>query len=289
MFAKKILVFIAAIAMMSLACGFTFNVPITTDVKIGPTITEEISVPDPDPNAESVKVSLSFGAGELSLEPGAESLVAGTAVFNIEDFRPEIKTANNSVEISTGNLEINGFPKLQGRMENRWDLKLSDRPLDLRVMAGAYSSDMELGGLRLNSVHITDGASDVRVNFSEPNQVEMSEFRYDSGASNVVLNQLGNANFKDLIFKGGAGNYELDFSGEFKNDATAYIETGLSSLTIRVPESLNVRVRVDSGLSNISTQGSWGQSGGVYTHQGDGPELDITIDIGAGNLILKTD
>ncbi len=103
MLAKKLLLFIAAIAITTMACGFTVNIPITTDIKTGPTVTEEILVPDPNPEADSVAVEIAFGAGELFIDPGAEALIEGSAVYNVEDFRPEVKTMNGMVELSTGN------------------------------------------------------------------------------------------------------------------------------------------------------------------------------------------
>jgi hypothetical protein len=291
MLAKKLMILIAitAVAVTSMACGFTINVPITADIKTGPTVTEDILVSDPDPDAESVDVSISFGAGDLTINPGAEALIVGTAIYNVEDFRPEIKTEDNWVELSTGSLEIEGIPRFDDRMENTWDLMLSDRPIDLRIMAGAYASTLELGGLSLTGLRITDGAADVHVNFAEMNQETMDLFRYETGASSVVLSNLGNANFRSLIFKGGAGSYELDFSGDLQDDATVSIEAGLSNLTVRVPDDLNVRVRIESGLANISTHGSWGQSGGAYTSAGNGPELTINITVAAGNLVLETE
>jgi hypothetical protein len=289
MFAKKIFLLLAVLAITTMACGFTVNIPITTDIKTGPTVTEDILVTDPDPEADTLDVAIAFGAGELTIDPGAEALIEGTAVYNVEDLRPEVKTTGNRVELSTGNLEIEGIPSFDNRMENNWDLKLSDRPMDLRIAAGAYVGDMELGGLSLTSLRVTDGAADVQVNFDEPNQVVMENFRYETGASSVVLTNLGNANFRSMIFQGGAGNYELDFSGNLQDDAEVTVQSGLSSLTITVPDDLNVQVRVEGGLSNISTQGSWGQSGGAYTHDGDGFNLEITIKMGAGSVILRTE
>ena len=289
MFTKKLLIFIAAIAITTMACGFTVNVPITTDIKTGQTVTEEILVLDPDPDADSVDVEIAFGAGELFIDPGAAALIEGTATYNVEDFQPDIETSSSKVELSTGNLEIDGFPNFNDRVENTWDLQISDRPIDLKIMAGAYMGEFELGGLALTNLRITDGAADVNVNFAEPNKEVLDSFRYETGASNVILTNLGNANFRSMRFQGGAGNYELDFSGNLQDDAVVTIDTGLSSLTIFVPDDLNVSVRIDSGLTNISTQGSWGQSGGRYTHDGDGPELEINIKMGAGSLILQTD
>jgi len=289
MLTKKLILLIAVLACTTLACGFTVNIPITTEIKTGPTVTEDILVTDPDPDADTLDVSIAFGAGELKIEPGAESLIEGTAVYNVEDFRPEVETSNRRVELSTGNLEIEGIPRFNNRMQNDWDLKLSDRPMNLRIMAGAYKGGFELGGLSLTELHVTDGAADVRVNFAEPNQVVLDDLIYETGASSVVLTNLGNANFNSMVFKGGAGNYELDFSGNLEQDATVLVETGLSDMTITIPDDFDVQVSIEGGLTNIATRGSWGHTGGRYTHDGDGPALDITIKMGAGNLILAVE
>jgi hypothetical protein len=288
MFTKKLMIFIAAIAVGTMACGMTIDIPIKTDIKTGPAVTEDISVPDPDTD-ESLEVSIAFGAGELTINPGADALIEGTATYNVEDFRPEVETTDGRVELSTGNLEIEGIPNFDDRVINEWDLSLSDRPMELKIFAGAYTGDIELGGLSLTSLRIADGAADVRVNFAEPNQEVIDSFRYETGASSVTLSKLGNANFRSLTFQSGAGSYELDFSGHMREDATVLIQTGFSNLTVSVPDHLDVRVRIEGGLSNVSTSGDWGQSGSTYTHDGDGPELDITIKLGAGNLILESD
>ncbi|HBY07607.1 MAG TPA: hypothetical protein DEH22_07405 [Chloroflexi bacterium] len=285
MFPQKLFIFLTALALTTLACGFTVDLP-TTNIKISPTVTEDILVPDPDPSAQSMDVSLSFGAGELIINSGAEALIEGIASYNVEDMKPKVEVTSKSVDLSTGNLEINGIPHFENTMKNTWNLKLSQRPLNLKISAGAYSGQFELGGLALTALRVMDGAADVKLNFAEPNQAVMESFRYETGASSVVLTKLGNANFRSLDFQGGAGSYELDFSGDMQADATVRVDTGLSSLIIRVPNNLNVTVHFDGALTNVDTQGSWGQSGGLYTHSGDGPSLDITIKMGAGSVTL---
>jgi hypothetical protein len=98
---------------------------------------------------------------------------------------------------------------------------------------------------------------------------------------------LANANFENLVFKGGAGNYQLDFSGELKRDATATIDAGFSSLTVIVPEGVSTRVFVDGGLANVDVGGQWEKSGDEYTLSGEGPRLTINVNIGAGGLTLR--
>src|SRR3546814_7166011 len=52
----------------------------------------------------------------------------------------------------------------------------------------------ELGGLSLKSLEVKDGASNVDLSFSKSNLVEMSILQYTTGASDVKLTGLANAN-----------------------------------------------------------------------------------------------
>jgi len=281
---KQILAVILALALVSMACGFTVNLPDRITVNTGPTQTDEIEVPVPD--SKPVSLTLSFGAGEMMLNPGAGgALVSGTATYNVADFKPEVVTDGGAVEIKQSNLRVNGIPNFDG-LENEWDLKLGNTPMDLTVKAGAYQGEFELGGLALTSLTIKDGAADVKINFSEPNQAEMSLLRYETGASNVTLRGLANANLGTLTFNGGAGNYTLDFSGELQRDATITIDSGVSNVTLVIPEGVNARVSIDAGLTNISTPSGWSQSGNTYAHEGNGPLLTFVIKLGAGNLTI---
>jgi len=285
---KSILAAIAAVTLMTIACGFTVNLPIETDIKTGPTEVQEIRVPKLDGRTDVAEITLAFGAGELHLSPGAENaLVEGTASYNVIDLKPEIDIEDNRINISNGNLEINGIPSFDEKVENTWKLKMGSDPIDLSIKAGAYKGVYDLGGLNLTNLHITDGAADVDLDFSKPNQTEMRTLRYESGASNIEISNLGNARFQTMIFQGGAGNYEFDFSGDLLDDAEVIIETGLSGVTLTVPPDVNVQLKVEGGLANISASGEWEGSGTRYSLDGDGPTLTITVEMGAGNLDLR--
>ena len=81
MYRIKIFTIVAAIALSTLACNFTFNQQVQ-GVSVGSLETYEIEVPSPDSN-EISEVRLEFGAGELNLSPGSdEYLVSGTATYN---------------------------------------------------------------------------------------------------------------------------------------------------------------------------------------------------------------
>jgi hypothetical protein len=275
----KVILAILILALASLACGFSYTLP--ERPKAGPEVEESIAIPDP--KSDNTHLTLSFGAGKLILSPGATNLVEGTAVYNVTDLKPKIQKNGNSIEIRQG--DFKSLPIYED-MKNEWDLKLSDTPLDLTVEAGAYEGDLELGGLALKSLTVRDGASHVSLAFTEPNQTEMSLLRYATGASDVKLTGLANANFSTLTFSGGAGNYTLDFSGELQRDAVVEIESGLGNLTLVIPEDMESVVTVEGAALNISHGSGWVQNGQKYTQSGSGPTLTVLVKMSAGNLVM---
>jgi hypothetical protein len=278
----KVLSAILVLSIASLACGFSIDLPNLP--KAGPEVEESISVTDP--KSDETRLSISFGAGELKLSSGARNLVDGTAIYNVDDFKPEIVENGNRIEIKQGNLD--SIPPLED-LRNEWDLKLGSAPMDLVVSAGAYEGTLDLGGLSLKSLEINDGASNVDLSFSEPNPVEMSIMRYATGASDVTLTGLANANFSTLTFSGGAGNYTLDFSGELQRDAVVTIDSGFGNVTLIVPEDVDAKVTLEGTAVNINHGSGWAQNGNDYTQKGDGPTLTFIVKMAAGNLLIDGD
>jgi hypothetical protein len=276
---KYLFAFLTILALASLACGFTINLPPAPTP--GLDVTDEITVAVPDTGEPRLKIQ--FGAGELSLSPGAEDmLVDGTATYNIPNFKPEIIEGGDYIEIKQGQIKTLNVTDFK----NEWDLMLGETPMELEINAGAYQGRYEFGGLALTGLTIKDGASDVVVAFSAPNPTEMSVFRYETGASNVELTGLANVNCATLIFNGGAGNYTLDFSGELTQDLTARVETGFGDLKLVVPEDVDARVTVEGGAVNVNHSSGWGQSNRTYTQDSSGPTLTIIVKMGAGNVTI---
>ena len=276
----KIISAILVLALASIACGFSIDLPPRAET--GPDVEETIAVADPE--SDETRLSLNFGAGELKLSSGADGLVEGTALYNVEQLKPEVVENDGNVEIKQGDLD-GAWPF--DNLKNRWDLRLGNTPMELEIDAGAYDGKMELGGLALKSLTVKDGAAHVNLSFSEPNLVEMSQLSYSTGASEVTLTGLANANFDTFEFDSGAGSYTLDFSGELQRDASVKVNSGLSELIIIVPEGVDAKVSIEGGLADINTRNGWSQSGNTYSHEGAGPTLTITINMGAGSVTLK--
>jgi len=280
---KPILAVILVLALVTMACGITIPV----QVKTGATITDSIDVPYMS-GTQDYALTLSFGAGNFTLKPGADgAVVSGTATYNVEDFKPKVTINQNVIHVEQGNLKLGGIPNFKNNIRNDWVLQLGDVPIRLSVNGGAYTGRYELGGLSLENLSIADGAADVNLAFSSPNRVDMDTFNYTTGASSVKLTGLANARFAEMKFRSGAGDYTLDFGGELRFDTSVSVESGLSNVTMIVPVGVAARVIFEGGLTNISKSGEWVKNGNEYTQPGHGPVLTIVVKMAAGSLKLR--
>jgi hypothetical protein len=281
---KPFFVLISLMAVVSLACGISIPV----QVKTGPTVTDEIHVPLTPGNSQAYSVTLSFGAGNFTLVPGAQNeVVSGSATYNVEDFKPKITTNQNVISVEQGNLKLGGIPNFQNKVRNDWSLQLGNVPMRLTVNAGAYTGRYELGGLPIQSLSVSDGAADVDLAFTSPNPGNMDTFNYTTGASSVKLSGLANAHFAKMTFRSGAGDYRLDFNGDLRFATDVTVESGLSNITIIVPVGVSAKVSFEGGLANVQASGKWVKNGSEYSQSGSGPTLTISVKLGAGNLNLQ--
>lgn len=284
MFRKLLPVFLI-LALTMTACDLHISLPVTQPT--GPTTTEDLGIPLPADSSHPVALTLGFGAGTIKLHSGAGngSLVTGTAAYNINDFKPIISVNASTVHIEQGNWHLNGIPDIS-HMKNEWNLSLTSAPLSLAINGGAYHAEYDFGGLALTDLTVSDGAADVLAKFSSPNLAQMSLLSYSTGASNVSMTGLGNANFASLEFNSGAGNYTLDFSGQLRRNASVHIGTGVSNLTLVIPTGIPTHISVKGAASNVTSNSDWSRNGNVYSQSGTGPQLTIAIEIGAGNITI---
>ena len=225
------------VALSLIACSFTVNVP---SVDTGITNTFEINEAALT-GVETNQVKIEMGAGTLDISGGASDLIDGSVKYNVETWKPEISRSSSRITISQNNTSNVGVP--DGDIENEWKLQFGDAPIDLTVNAGAYEGKLDLSGLSITNLEISDGASKATVKFDSLNPVEMDQLSYKTGASDVELLGLGNANTKAIYFDSGVGSYTLDFSGDVQNDIFVRVQSGMSDMTIVIPD--NVRAKVE--------------------------------------------
>jgi hypothetical protein len=280
-----LLIPVTALLVAALACS-----PITINISkltTGPTETFTVSVPAPEDDT-APEVSVLMGAGELRIDGGGEGLVSGEIKYNVADWEPRVTTeANGNVTIKQGQSdEFSGLP--DGNVVNKWNLALGDAPMNLTVEAGAFEGTLNLGGVPLRNLTIKNGASDSTVTFEAANPEEMDKLVAEAGAASLTLSGLANANFSEMEFNGGVGDYVLDFSGTLQRDATVKISSGVSSLRVIVLSGTAAAITVTGGLNDVSTEGTWTVTNDVYSTGAVGPTLTIDIQMGVGSLTLAS-
>lgn len=268
------------IPLVLVACTFSVNAP---SVTIGETQILEINEPLVEGD-EIPTVKIEMGAGKLDLNGGTDQLIEGTITYNLETWAPVVTREGSIVKISQKTTSTISIP--QGQIKNQWDLQLGSAPMNLSLATGAYEGQLNLGGLAIASLTITDGASSSKVRFDEPNLTTMSELEYSTGASDVELFGLGNAHVSEVDFTGGVGSYTLDFTGENTNDCEVSVKSGVSSVKIIIPENVRAEVIINGELNDVDLTGTWTVENNRYFAGEEGGLIRITIDMAVGDLEL---
>jgi len=246
---------------------------------------------------ESVTVDLEYVAGKLRVGPADGGLLYDTHLkYDAARMRPE---RNWSVNGNAARLDL-GFEGLgddgdldiefEGDDHGFLELGLSPNvPTDLRIKVGAALSDVELGGIPLIGLVYQTGASETRLNFGSANSSVIERLELMVGVAEFKATGLGNARFQELAFKGGVGDVELDFTGEWSASAAATIEMGLGSLTLVVPEDLGVRISKAGFLAALDAPGFTKVDGAWQSPGWDSAshQLDIRLRAALGSIEVR--
>lgn len=265
------------------------------ELQAGGPFRRAIAVRLTDQAAGPAQLELRFGAGQLSVAPGSNRLlVEGEAVYNNQLFQPVERREGRRIILSAGDgrLELKEFLELWESVRdhlNRWDLRLAPVPLELALDLGACSTSLDLGGLPLRRLRLSQGLADLALDFSSPNPLEMQELIFFGGASRSTLKGLASANASRIECRGGGGVFTLDFSGRLRRDLFVKLEAGAGEVTLSVPDDTTVEVESHTGLALVDFRGTWNHpSEHLYRHEGTRPGPRITVDAAvlAGSLKL---
>lgn len=233
-------------------------------------------------NEQSVDVDVHYSSGRLSVSAAEEGTLYWMQLEYDEDrFEPVADYGGSSIRIGTesrGRRIRIGKNHRAGNME----LELSrDVSMDLDMEFGAVRADIDLGGLRLSALDITAGASQTRVDISEPNAESMSRASMDIGAAEFTVRHLGNLNAAVIDIDAGVGHIELDFTGEWQRDARVSVDMGLGSLVLRFPKELGVRLVKDTFLTSLDSEGLVKRGDTYYSLDYDDAEYRVTVNVDA--------
>lgn len=245
----------------------------------------------------AVSVDVEYVAGELRVSPAADGLLYDTRLrYDAARLKPE---RDFSVDGDVGRLKI-GFEGLGEDGDIDFDvdedehgyleLGLSpDVPTDLKLRVGAALSDVDLGGIPITGLVYETGASETELRIGSRNPVVMERMKLAAGAARFTASGLGNARFEKLEFRGGVGEVELDFTGEWSADASATLEMGLGSLKLEVPEDLGVRIAKTGFLASLDAPGFERVDGGWQSRNWESAphHLDLSLRAALGSIEVR--
>lgn len=155
------------------------------ELRVGELQTESRSVAPQ--HAESIRVEIELGAGDLEVAAGADELLEADFAYNVAALRPEVEYSNRTLSVRQPRMR--GLPGLRdvGSFQNAWDLRLSDAvQMDLRVDVGAGEIDLQLAGLSLTRLDFGLGAGEGTIDLTGAWTRDL-DVNVDVGAANIRI------------------------------------------------------------------------------------------------------
>jgi hypothetical protein len=195
--------------------------------------------------------------------------------------RKDAKTVTAFVESGSGLLDVSGG---------------SDRLLEANFSFNAshpvptvdYTVDGAVGQLRVTqkdeSAHFFGERNEWNLRFKNDVPLDLS-VQMGAGKGTLGLRDL---TLTKLHVEMGAGQVEVDLTGDRKNQLDADIEGGVGQATIHLPKNVGVTASASGGIGGVSARG-FNHDGGEYTNNAYGKtpgSIHLTVQGGVGQITL---
>jgi len=250
---------------------------------------------------KEIKVVLSSSFGNVTICRGESGKIASIASEDAPDDPPNM-SVDYTVRNRIGYLEITLGQDGEGKDDGihlgnlgrgRWVLHFSDAiPISFDIELGVGRGEFDMTGLQVKDLNLSTGASEVELNFSEQNSLEIENLTIESGVSRFDGHNLLNARFKNFHFQGGVGSYTLDFGGPLRSEVQVDVEVGLGFVTLTLPREVGARVfyeknwvsRLDCDEDFERNEENEYLSTNYYRAPG---KMNITLDSGLGSIKIR--
>ena len=231
---------------------------------------------------QEVRVHVKYGAGVLLVRPGdSGALYRMELRYDQDATEPRTRYEDGLLEIGVDRVG-RGINLDRDDESGRLELALTrEVPLYLDLEFGAARADFDLGGLALRGLEVETGASDTRIEVSEPNPAEMEVASIEMGAANLVATQLGNLNAERIRVEAKAGKATLDFTGEWRRSAEVSVDLDLGAAELRFPRGLGVQLTTDVFLTSLDAQEMIRRGDDYYSLNWDSADTRVTVELEA--------
>jgi hypothetical protein len=277
----KKLAWILSFPLMFAACDFQDRLPIEM-------VTQNQEQPLGKEKTLESTVRFDVGSVEITSERKRESLYSYSLEYDKAGFSPEVQY-NSALEGTEGrfNFSLRGNHKLgihPQRYNNKLLLSISNAlPLKLKVMAGVGDARLSLSGLRISGIDFESGVGEAKLSAYEPNAIPCEYIKLKNGVGRLDAVGLGNFNFRQLEFEGGVGGANLDFTGEWKQNADVRIRIGVGGVNVLLPREIGVKVEAEKNfLSGLHLEGFDKQDPYYYSENYGKAAIRISIKVTTG-------
>lgn len=206
---------------------------------------------------DHIEVEVLYGIGELTIRRSDPGVLYRARMRYHERFATPI------AEYDSGLLKF-GMEIVEGEdLEAPWeassetpstdfelpsmDLELpADVAMDLNLVFLGGTVDLDLTGMPIRNLELTNGGSESEIRITEPNPVPMRSAEINVGVADFTMVGLGNLNAREVDVTAGLGDLTLGIDGVWPEGSLLSIGMGVGALRIHIPESLGVRVEHES-------------------------------------------
>jgi hypothetical protein len=246
-------------------------------------------------NEKTLDTNIRFDIGsvEITGQERASSLYSLDLEYDKASYTPDIEYnsalggAEGRFSFSLESMHKTGLRR--ERHNNRMRLALTDSiPLNLRIASGVGDARLSLSGMKLARIEFESGVGGAKMSAYEPNPIPCEYIRLKNGVGSIEAVGLGNLNFRELDFEGGVGGANLDFTGEWKQNADIRIQVGVGGVNVRMPREIGVRVEAEKHfLSGLQLEGFNQRDSFYYSENYDRAAIRVSVRVATGIGGLK--
>ncbi len=214
-----------------------------TPVSTGPVHTETQSVALA--GAEAADVTVTMGAGNVTLAGGAANLLDADFTYNVPAWKPEVSYTVNGASgtLTVSQPDTRGSPVGNTRYE--WNLRLNNNvPLNLTANVGAGNTDLRLGSLNLSRLAVTSGAGNMTVDLTGTPRQNL-DATITGGVGNTTVRLPADVGVR-VVANGGLGKVTA-------NGFTVSGDTYTNAVYGKTPMTLNITVKLGVGNMTLET------------------------------------
>ena len=220
---------------------------------------------EPSQGEERIEARIELGVGQMRVEPGSASQTYELELrYNEAAFKPDLDFSRQGTTALL-NFDLEGKGRSGRAGNNELNLRLNPQArLALQGKTGVGENDIDLTGMKVESVNLAAGVGETTLSMLSPNPIRCKSVKLQTGVGSFEARGLGNLNFEELRFDGGVGSAELDFSGAWEQSGDISIAVGVGGVEVYLPREVGFELRASkSFLSGLNISG-FTKQGSIY-------------------------